>query len=451
MRSGSDEHLAHVALDPLRRCTAPTAGPRRARATRSTTDRRRAAAPARAPAAQRGSGSSAPVLRELHAFGRSSVPTSMSRNGVGTLLVDDPHHLLGSHAVGRQRGDERAGAGADVDVELVDGPVDGQQVERAQRADLVDPAGEPAAAEHERCLGALRRGAAPRVAPRRLSAAVSSLTTLPIGADCRDARLEASWPGTEAFAAVIGQMNSNTPVRALPRRAVSRATRRVALGAATASAFRRVHSEAQLQRLARSAQWRRQRRYVVDLSTGTHAVLRSAATRRGSRRRSRSSTRRRRRCGCFGPDARVVTRGDRATARSSAGGWRRPLPGRQRRSDARRAADPAPGTQPFAARRDHARRGPVRGDDSRFDALRGGPRTGGAYDTRHRRCAGRADGRPRLLEREGGPRARRGRVAARARCGAEGRTCERPHEAPAPRRRRRPDAGARRARRRWRR
>ena len=71
------------------------------------------------------------------------------------LVVDDAHHLLRRHAVGDHRGHERARARADVDVEVVDGAVDRQQVERAQGADLVDAAGEPAAAEHERRLGAL--------------------------------------------------------------------------------------------------------------------------------------------------------------------------------------------------------------------------------------------------------------------------------------------------------
>ena len=100
----------------------------------------------------------------------------MSRNGVGDLVVDDPHHLLGRDAVGGQRGDQRAGAGADVDVELVDAAVDRQQVERAQRADLVDAAGEAAAAQHQR--GARLRGA--RTAARPRAAPFSSLTTLPI-------------------------------------------------------------------------------------------------------------------------------------------------------------------------------------------------------------------------------------------------------------------------------
>ena len=66
------------------------------------------------------------------------------------LVVDRAHHLLGRDAVGHERGDQRAGAGPDVDVELVDRAVDRQQVERPQRADLVDAAGEPAAAQHQR-------------------------------------------------------------------------------------------------------------------------------------------------------------------------------------------------------------------------------------------------------------------------------------------------------------
>ena len=77
------------------------------------------------------------------------------------LVVDRAHHLLGSDAVGRQRRDQRPRAGPDVDVELVDRAVRGQQIERPQRPDLVDAAGEAAAAQHERGPG----GAAPL--PRR--------------------------------------------------------------------------------------------------------------------------------------------------------------------------------------------------------------------------------------------------------------------------------------------
>jgi hypothetical protein len=71
------------------------------------------------------------------------------------LVVDHAHHLLGRDAVGRQGGDQRTGARADVDVELVDRAVDRQQIERAQRADLIDASGEAATAEYERGLGPL--------------------------------------------------------------------------------------------------------------------------------------------------------------------------------------------------------------------------------------------------------------------------------------------------------
>ena len=72
-------------------------------------------------------------------------------------LVDHLHHLVGRDPVGEHRRDEGAGAGADVDVEVVDRAVDGEQVERPQGADLVDAAGEAAAAEHQ---GGLRRALA---------------------------------------------------------------------------------------------------------------------------------------------------------------------------------------------------------------------------------------------------------------------------------------------------
>ena len=70
----------------------------------------------------------------------------------GNVVVEHLHHLVGRDAVGEHPGDEGAGAGADVDVEVVDGAVDREQVEGAQGADLVDAAGEAAAAEHQRGL-----------------------------------------------------------------------------------------------------------------------------------------------------------------------------------------------------------------------------------------------------------------------------------------------------------
>ena len=75
------------------------------------------------------------------------------RQRVRHLVVDRAHHLLGRDAVGHQRRDQRAGAGPDVDVELVDRPVGRQQIERPQRPDLVDAAGEAAPAQHERGPG----------------------------------------------------------------------------------------------------------------------------------------------------------------------------------------------------------------------------------------------------------------------------------------------------------
>ena len=83
----------------------------------------------------------------------------------GQVAVEHPHHLLGRDPVGDQARDEGAGAGADVDVELVDRPVGRQQVERPQRADLIDAAGEAAAAEDERRL---RRACGVRGAGDRL-------------------------------------------------------------------------------------------------------------------------------------------------------------------------------------------------------------------------------------------------------------------------------------------
>jgi hypothetical protein len=94
--------------------------------------------------------------RELHEVGAQQRADVDVAEGRRRLLVDDPHHLLGSDAVGRHRGYEGPRAGADVDVELVDGPVDREEVERPQRPDLVDAAGEAAAAQHERGLGAPR-------------------------------------------------------------------------------------------------------------------------------------------------------------------------------------------------------------------------------------------------------------------------------------------------------
>ncbi len=75
----------------------------------------------------------------------------------GALAEHGAHHLLGGDAVGDERGDERAGGGAEVDVELVDVHVHREQIEGAQCADRVDAAGHASASEHE---GDLRAAAA---------------------------------------------------------------------------------------------------------------------------------------------------------------------------------------------------------------------------------------------------------------------------------------------------
>ena len=118
--------------------------------------------------------------RELHEVGAQQRADVDVAEGRRRLPVDDAHHLLGSDAVGRHRGHEGARAGADVDVELVDGPVDREQVERPQGADLVDAAGEAAAAEDERGLGAPRRGACPSRAAVRRCLPASRSTTFPM-------------------------------------------------------------------------------------------------------------------------------------------------------------------------------------------------------------------------------------------------------------------------------
>ena len=95
---------------------------------------------------------------------------SMSRNGVGTCWFTTRIISSGVTPLAASAGHERAGARAHVDVELVDRAVHGQQVERAQGADLVDAAREAAAAEHQggARLARRRRAAAARLALRRL-------------------------------------------------------------------------------------------------------------------------------------------------------------------------------------------------------------------------------------------------------------------------------------------
>ncbi len=85
--------------------------------------------------------------------------------GVSSSSVQDADHLVRRDPGREHAADEGTGAGADVHVEVVDPGIDGEQIEGAQRADLVDAAGETASTEHE---GGLRGTlASPRAASFR--------------------------------------------------------------------------------------------------------------------------------------------------------------------------------------------------------------------------------------------------------------------------------------------
>ena len=107
------------------------------------------------------SGRVALLVSPLHVVDAQESPQLRIVDRRGQRLVQHPHHLLGRDAVGGHAGDEGAGAGPHVDVEVVHRGVDREQVEGPQRADLVDAAGEPAAAEDERRLVGSVAGAPP--------------------------------------------------------------------------------------------------------------------------------------------------------------------------------------------------------------------------------------------------------------------------------------------------
>jgi hypothetical protein len=132
------------------------------------------------PSLARFNGSATPLRANSQSWAQQRADVDVAE-AAWAPAVDDAHHLLGRDAVGRHRGDERARAGADVDVELVDRAVDGQQVERAQGADLVDAAGE-AAADRARARSSSARGACLARAVRRCLPASRS-TTFPMSAD----------------------------------------------------------------------------------------------------------------------------------------------------------------------------------------------------------------------------------------------------------------------------
>ena len=327
LRSGSLEHACAGSARSRRRCRRPPAAPSASPSTRSIADTwpRFATTPAASCAARNGSATA--LLAKPAMFGRSRLPSSNAGNGAGPLAVDDAHHLLGRDAVGRHRGDERARARADVDVEVVDRAVDGQQVERAQRADLVDAAGEAAAAEHERGLRALR-------APRGLAAGPVlglrlELDDLAHGQAVYGAR--GRWPA----AAPGSRRTFDRPVllsirwmRRAPRNAAG--ARRRSPAPAPAAAYDAADLRSTLAREMRA-------RDPVLGRLRARPGLRRASSSRCARRppacrpRSRSSTRPRRRC-CAWARPRRSTRAPSATARAR----RRRRPARRPRARRRR-------------------------------------------------------------------------------------------------------------------
>ena len=280
------------------------------------------------------------------------------------LLVDDPHHLLGRDPVGGERRDERAGARADVDVELVDGAVDREQVERAQRADLVDAAREAAAAEDERGLAAARaattrarrralgRGASLRLVEiddlphsaestarcGRAGPSLSRRTDARLGADLRETR-----PIARYRAAPCGLPDASRPPFSARSRCCSRsapaspaldasAVRRVA-GARRRSRRRDAHERARGRPHDRDDALRARRRRPADPGIGPEALHdrdRAAPLRAG--RPARDDRRPRRR-------ARRGRDGSTATSSSSAAATRRST---ARRSPASRGRSATP-------------------------------------------------------------------------------------------------------------
>ena len=253
MRPSPREHLAHVVLDPGARVGARRAARRRARSRGRRRRRSRGCASSSRSTPTRWNGSLSALGRELAVVGAQQHLALDRREAGHGLVVDDPHHLLGRDAVGRQRADQRAGAGADVDVEVVDRAVDRQQVERPQRADLVHGAREAAAAEHERGLRARRR---------RRRWGVSSLTTLPM-ARRQSIRRRRDFA---ASARVRSRDAADRPAR------LRRSLRARGAPAAQAAGPRRRPSGSCARRWRRRAPY--SGAYVVDLGTGPGALLR---------------------------------------------------------------------------------------------------------------------------------------------------------------------------------
>ena len=281
------------------------------------------------------------------------------------LLVDDPHHLLGRHAVGREGGDERARARADVDVELVDRAVDREQVERAQRSDLVHAAREAAAPEHER--GARAPAGAPATFPSRPCSCpwrrgFCSLTTSPIHP--RRYRLRSSVAPLHALASSSPCLRLYAGFFPPPRPPASPPTSR-------ARCARPAPLRAPMWSTATSGRtvfhWREDTRAHPRLEhEAVHHLGRAGPLRqRGHARHRGARPRRARRDGVWRGDLYLRGGGDPTFGTRS---FVRRNYGTGTRSRSLRALLEETGIERVSGR--------VYGDESRFDSLRGGPESG---------------------------------------------------------------------------
>ena len=360
----------------------------------------------------------------------------MSRNGVGTCWLTTRIISSGVIPLAASAADERPGARADVDVELVDRAVHRQQVEGAQGADLVDAAGEAAAAEDERGLRA-PRAAAPRARGAALGCRSASLRLVEVD-DLPHAALQSTerrgraGPRFPADRCPIGRRPARIGAgRSLPWLAV-RVPRRLATAVSarsrcsSCSPRRRWRStrsalRASLDRAVGGTGRRPRRRAGVRPDDREHALRAQRRAPRGSPPRSRSSSRPPTALRRFGPDARLDDDASSATASSTPQGGleRRPRPRRRRRPDARPRRDRAARAARSATPACGASAARSLGDESASTRRRGSPRTGGAYDSDMGGVLGALTVDRGFSTRPGGPalaaaRAARARAARRA-------------------------------------
>ena len=341
------------------------------------------------------------------------MPRSTSRNGVGTCWLTTRIISSGVTPLAVNAATNEPTLVPDVDVELVDGAVDREQVERAQRADLVDAAGEAAAAEDERRLGSTpaAAGTGLRRLVRSFAALASSSTTLPMRLRIVRGRLAPEGrPRLRprllivTFVPTLSSPPPCCPRRAAPAAALRRprpARRTLARDApASRSRHRRAGPARDRERLRLSAArlkaaalrgpmrsaGRGSGASVVDFTNG-RAVFRSRSGTRRSPASVREALHHRHRAACAtAPSDAHHPRGRRRPARGRWHVHRRPLPRRRRRptfgSLSFTRANYGTGATTFALAQALGRHGIRRvqgrifGDDSAFDGFRGVPDSG---------------------------------------------------------------------------